>query len=218
MKIRNKKYIKIPDSTEKLLNWQKEFNVNISMIHQTFKEELFYFICKSWLNNKQNSYINYASNISSLIHGINSIEPDEDLFVVNKSTWYAIKNRIKVKEKPLRKIGYFCNRKLVFIFNDLFYFFYKDKLSNENKIYEGYISFTKGQNIDNILYILESLEINIFFNRTRADKELYKQILYYKGLTFELTLKDNIQNKPNEQIKNNNMNHYTNRNKKKYFF
>ena len=214
MKIRNKKYIKIPDSTEKLLNWQKEFNINISMIHQTFKEDLFYFICKSWLNNKQNSYINYPGNISSLIHGCNSIEPDEDLFVVNKSTWYAIKNRIRVKEKPLRKIGYFCNRKLVFIFSDLFYFFYKDKLSNENKIYEGYISFTKGQNIDNILYILETLEINIFFNRTRADKELYKQILYYKGLTFELTLKDNIQNKPNDHLKNNNINHYTNRNKK----
>ena len=211
--MRNKKYYKIPDSTEKLLNWQKEFNANISMIHQTFKEALFYFICKSWLNPKQNLFLNYEKNISSLIHGYSSIEPDEDFFVVNKSTWYAIKSRIRVKEKPLRKIGYFCNRKLIFIFSDLCYIFYKDKLSNENKIYEGYINFTKGQNIDNILYILETLDINNFFNRTKANKDLYKQILYYKGITFELTLKDNFNNKPNDSMKNSNMNSYTNKNK-----
>ena len=177
MQFKNKRFYKIPNSTEKLAIWQKEFDTYISSIYPSFKEVLLYFISKSWFNPRLNSAKKYSSNISSLIHGSTSIEPDEDFFVVNKTTWYAIKNRIKVKEKPLRKLGYFCNKKLVFIFDDLCYFFYKDKLSKENKIYEGYLSYAKGQNIDNVIYILQSFEINNFFNRTKANKDSYKQIL-----------------------------------------
>ena len=215
MQFKNKRFYKIPNSTEKLAIWQKEFDTYISSIYPSFKEVLLYFISKSWFNPRLNSAKKYSSNISSLIHGSTSIEPDEDFFVVNKTTWYAIKNRIKVKEKPLRKLGYFCNKKLVFIFDDLCYFFYKDKLSKENKIYEGYLSYAKGQNIDNVIYILQSFEINNFFNRTKANKDSYKQILYYKGITFELTLKDNIQNRTgyNNTKNKNNINSHPNRNK-----
>ena len=211
MQFKNKKFYKIPDSTEKLLLWQKEFDSNISIVHQQIKEVVLYFICKAWINPRINSSKKSLFNISSLFHGSKSIEPDEDFFVVNRTTWYAIKSRIRVKEKPLRKLGYFCNKKLVFIFSDLIYFFYKDKLSVENKIYEGYITFTKGHSIDNVVYILESLEINNFFSRIQANKDAYKQILYYKGCTFELTLKHNIQNKTDyNETKNSN---FTNRNK-----
>ena len=212
MQMRNKKYYKIPDSTEKLAIWQKEFDANISIIHPQFKEALLYFISKSWTNNILYSAKKYNSNISSLINGSTSIEPDEDFFVVNKTTWYSIKNRIRIKEKPFRKLGFFCNRKLVFIFDDLCYFFYKDRLINDNKIKEGYITFSKGQNLDNIIYILESCDINTFFNKTKADKELYKQILYYKGVTFELTLKQNIENRTSYNNTKNNINNYLNKN------
>ena len=213
MQFKIKKFYKIPDSAEKLINWQKEFDSNISVAYQQIKEMQLYFISKSWLNPRINSAKRaLLNNISTLIHGSNSIEPDEDFFVVNRTTWYAIKSRIKLKEKPLRKLGYFCNRKLVFVFADLIYFFYKDKLSVENKIYEGYISFTKGgQSIENVVNILESLEINNFFSRIKADKEAYKQILYYKGCTFELTLKHNIQNKTDYNMAKNNL--LINRNK-----
>ena len=215
MQLRNKRYYKIPDSTEKLAIWQKEFDTNISMNYPHFKEVLLYFISKSWLNPRLNSSKKYSSNISSLILGSTSIEPDEDFFVVNKTTWYAIKNKIRVKEKPLRKLGFFCNRKLVFIFGDLCYFFYKDKYSTENKIFEGYITYSKGQNIDNILYILESYEINNFINRIKANKDAYKQILYYKGITFELTLKENIENRTSYNNTKNkiNTNSHSNKNK-----
>ena len=107
MQMRNKKYYKILDSTEKLAIWQKEFDANISIIHPQFKEALLYFISKSWTNNVLYSAKKYNSNISSLINGSTSIEPDEDFFVVNKTTWYSIKNRIRIKEKPFRKLGFF---------------------------------------------------------------------------------------------------------------
>ena len=217
MQLRNKRYYKIPDSTEKIANWKKEFEANISSVYQDFKEVVLYFVSRSWINPRLDSPKKFSINISSLFHGSKSIEPDEDFFVVNKTTWYAIKNKIKIKEKPLRKLGYFCNRKLIFLFEDLCYFFYKDKLSKENKIYEGYINFSKGQNINDVLYLLETYEINNFFNRTKANKDSYKQILYYKGITFELTLKHNIENRTsyddNKNIINININNRSNRNK-----
>lgn len=207
---RNKKYYKKSDALEKLALWQKELDSNISTAYVHFKEILLYFISKSWLT-RGNSEKKYTSNLSSIINGSNSIEPDED-FVVNKSTYYAIKPRLKGNEKPLRKIGYFGNKKLVFIFDDLIYIFYKDKYNNE-KIYEGYISFTRGQNIDNLIHLLETYDINNFFSRTKTNKEAYKQILYFKGLTFELTLKHNIQNSTNynNTKSNTNVNNYVNK-------
>ena len=215
MQLRNKRNYKILDSAEKLSNWQKEFDANISSVYQSFKEVVLYFISRSWIKTLLNSTKKGPSNTSSLIQGSKSIEPDEDFFVVNKTTWYAIKNRIRVKEKPLRKLGYFCNKKLIFIFDDLCYFFYKDKLSKENKIYEGYINYSKGQNIDDVIYILEIYEINNFFSRTKANKDIYKQILYYKGVTFELTLKNNIQSKTNFNCTKNKMNIINNSNNNK---
>ena len=209
---RNKKYYKRTDAAEKLALWQKELDSNLSTVYVHFKEILLYFISKSWLNNRGNPEKKYPSNISSIINGSNSIEPDEDFFVVNKSTYYAIKYRLKGNEKPLRKIGYFGNKKLVFIFDDLIYIFYKDKY-NTDKIYEGYLSFSRGQNIDNIIHLLETYDINNFFSRTKTNKEAYKQILYFKGLTFELTLKHNIQNSTNyNNTKSNiNVNNYVNK-------
>ena len=207
MQLRNKNCYRIPDSNEKLAIWQKEFDANISIIHPQFKEAFLYFISKSWISSVLNSAKKLSPNISSLINGSTSIEPDEDFFVVNKTTWYSIKNRVRIKEKPLRKLGFFCNRKLVFVFDDLCYFFYKDRQLKDNKINEGYLTFTKGQNIDNIIYFLESCDINTFFNKTKADKDLYKQILYFKGVTFELTLKNNIENRTSyNNTKNNNIN------------
>ena len=211
---RNKKYFKV-DLSEKIAIWKKELDSELSTVQIHPKEALFYFISKSWINPRGNSEKKFTSNISSLTKGANSIEPDEDFFVVNKTTYYAIKHKMKGNEKPLRKIGYFCNKKLIFIFEDLCYFFYKDKYYNDNKIYEGYLSHSKGQNIDSIIYILQIYDINTFFNRTKTDKELYKQILYYKGITFELTLKHNIQNQTsyNDTKNNINVNNYLNKNK-----
>ena len=76
MQMRNKRNYKIPDSTEKLFNWQKEFDANISSVYQSFKEVVLYFISRSWVNPRLNSAKKGPSNISSLIHGSTSIEPD----------------------------------------------------------------------------------------------------------------------------------------------
>ena len=72
-------------------------------------------------------------------------------------------------------------------------------------IYEGYLNFINNnkQNIDKIVHLLQANEINNFFMKINANVELYRQILYYKGNTFELVLKKNVQYRTffNEQDK-----------------
>ena len=192
MKLINKKHYKISNVSEKLSLWQQELETDISKIYYNFKESQLYFVLKKWIT-KTNS----EQFLPDIITNSNTLNPDDEFIVVNKTTWYSIKGKIKVKQIPVRKIGYFCNKKLVFLFDNFCYFFYKDKNLDFGKIYEGYLSFINKHNVQKVVYLLESNEINNFFSIINADITLYKQILYYKGNTFELILKNNINNRLN---------------------
>ena len=197
MQLLKKRHYKISTVNEKLSQWQQELESDISKTYHNFKEILLYFVLKSWMTQinsaKTSPDINfYQKNNSSSFFILN---PDDDFFVVNKTTWYSIKGKIKVKTTPLRKIGYFCNKKLVFVFDSFCYFFYKDKFLDEKNIYEGYLNFMNKHNYDKILNLLKSSDINNFYEKTNANVQAYKQILYYKGNTFELILKNNLKNK-----------------------
>ena len=89
---------------------------------------------------------------------------------------------------------------MLFIFDTFCYFFYKDKNLDEKNIYEGYLKFINKHNYEKLINLLEISEINNFFEKIHADKELNTQILYYKGTTFELILKNNIHNRTNYNI------------------
>ena len=204
MQLLKKRHFKISSITDKILQWEQELNSNISKVHNNYKESLFYFILKSWLIKDSNS-----STISLEINNSNNssltFRPEEDFFIVNKTTWYSIKGKLKVKQIPIRKFGYYCYKKLVFVFDNFCYFFYKDKNLDRKMIYEGYLNFINNnkQNIDKIVHLLQANEINNFFMKINANVELYRQILYYKGNTFELVLKKNVQYRTffNEQDK-----------------
>ena len=204
----------ISDPFEKFAKWQKELNDNLSTNNVRFQEILLYFINKNSLKKNEKCELpQINNNICSLNKGINELEPDADFFIVDKATWYSLRGKISNLDKPLKKLGYFCNKKLVVNFDDLCYFFYKDRV--ENKINEGYLTFTKGQNSEDVIYVFESYDINNFFKKINADLETYKQILYFKGTTFELTLKQNINNKTGYDIELtrnvSNINSYKNR-------
>ena len=192
MQLLKKRHHNIVNFNDKLSIWEKELESNISKTFYNFKELLFYIVLKSWMNKPQSAKnllpdINYSKKNSSL-----TLNPDNDFFVVNKTTWYSLKGKLKLKHNPIRKIGHFCNKKLVFLFDSFCYFFYKDKYLDYNKIYEGYLSFNSKQNVEKLVFLLKYSEINFFFDKINANSDLYKQILYYKGTTFELVLKNNI--------------------------
>ena len=196
MQLLKKRHYKISTVAEKLSQWQQELELDLSKVYYNFKESLLYFVFKSWMTTinslKSSADINsYPNNPNTPI----TLNPDDDFFVVNKTTWYSIKGKIKVKSSPIRKVGYFCNKKLVFVFDNFCYFFYKDKTLDEKDIYEGYLNFINKNNCEKTVYLLESNEINNFFEKVNANAEAYKQILYYKGNTFELVLKNNIKNR-----------------------
>ena len=65
------------------------------------------------------------------------------------------------------------------------------------------LNFINKHNFEKVVFLLKSSEINYFFEKINADVELYNQILYYKGTTFELILKKNIQNKTDYDKKEN---------------
>ena len=200
MQLLKRRHFKISSVTDKIMQWQQELVSNISKVYNNYKESLFYFILKSWLIKENNSsQILFVINNSSF-----NLNPEEDFFILNKTTWYSIKGKLKVKQIPIRKIGYYCYKKLVFVFDNYCYFFYKDKNLDRKTIYEGYLNFINKQNIEKILHLLETNEINHFFVKINANTDLYRQILYYKGNTFELVLKKNVQNRTffNEQDKN----------------
>ena len=200
MQLLKRRHFKISSVTDKIMQWQQELVSNISKVYNNYKESLFYFILKSWLIKENNSsQILFVINNSSF-----NLNPEEDFFILNKTTWYSIKGKLKVKQIPIRKIGYYCYKKLVFVFDNYCYFFYKDKNLDIKTIYEGYLNFINKQNIEKILHLLETNEINHFFVKINANTDLYRQILYYKGNTFELVLKKNVQNRTffNEQDKN----------------
>ena len=203
MQLLKKKHYKISSVTEKLSIWQQELDTEISKTNYIFKECLLYFVLKSWITKvnsaKNSSEINPPSNNSSSY----ILNPEDDFFVVNKTTWYSIKGKIRVKQAPVRKIGYFCNKKLVIVFDRFCYFFYKDKTLDEKTIFEGYLNFINKHNFEKVVFLLYSSEISYFFEKINADVELYNQILYYKGTTFELILKKNIQNKTDYDKKEN---------------
>ncbi len=133
---------------EKWNSWKKELELLLNTKFIQIKEMLLYFISKKNLINiinlNDNSQLN-IKNISSFHISDDSIEPDANFCVVNKTTWYTFKTKIKKVEKPFRKLGYFCNKKLLFIFDNLFYFLYRNKY--RNKIVEGYISFPENKKL-----------------------------------------------------------------------
>ena len=196
MQLLKKRHLKILSIPEKLSQWQQELDLDISKNHFHFKESLLYFVLKSWL------YKNNTSPLPDIIMPNTSfnIDPEDDFIIVNKTTWYSIKGKLRGKFNPVKKLGYFCNKKLVIIFDNFCYFFYKDKLS-KGKISEGYINFMSKYNTDKIIFLLESSEINFFFTKIKANLLLYKQILCYKGNTFELILKNNAESNSNNNIK-----------------
>ena len=220
MQLLKKRHYKISNVNEKLSLWQQELNLDISKTYHHFKECLLYFVLKSWVE-KIDSSNNSLDKNSHSNNSSYSLNPEDDFIVVNKTTWYSIKGKIKVKHSPIRKLGYFCNKKLVFVFDNFCYFFYKDKALDENTIYEGYLNFINKHNFEKVVYLLETNEINSFFEKINADVELYNQILYYKGNTFELILKNNIQNRTGyneiEQMNNNNPINNQNKSEKSIF-
>ena len=195
MQLLKKRQYKITSVDEKLSLWQQELNIDISKNYYHFKECLLYFVLKSWITDINSSKSSYDINSPSNNASSNVLNPEDDFFVVNKTTWFSIKGKIKVKQAPVRKLGYFCNQKLVFVFNRFCYFFYIDKTLDENSIYEGYFNFINKHNYEKVVFLLKSSEINNFFETINANVELYNQILYYKGCTFELILKNNIENR-----------------------
>ena len=222
MQLLKKRRLKITNISEKLILWQKELDLDLSKTYQNFKETILYFVLKSWLNkvNSSNKSKIFDSSIENSNISSSVLNPEDDFFVVNKTTWYAIKGKIKVKKAPVIKLGYFCNKKLVFIFDTFCYFFYKDKNLDEKNIYEGYLKFINKHNYEKLINLLEISEINNFFEKIHADKELNTQILYYKGTTFELILKNNIHNRTNYNIVEKwNNNKFLNKNmSEKYLF
>ena len=147
--------ISTSDLFEKFATCQKELELNLTKAYQILQEIPLYVISKNSFKNADKCILHPLNNISSLNKGPNVIEPDADFFIVNKATWYSLRNKISYTEKPLKKLGYFCNRKLVVVFDDLCYFFYKDK--TVNRINEGYFTFSKGQNPEDIIYALQTL-------------------------------------------------------------
>ena len=197
MQLLKKHHLKILTIPEKLSQWQRELDFDISKNHYHFKESLLYFVLKSWLS--KNNNISSLPDINTSNSSYN-IDPEDDFIVVNKTTWYTIKGKIRGKFNPVKKLGYFCNKKLVIVFDNFCYFFYKDKFSSK-KIYEGYINFMSKFNTDKLIFLLESNEINSFFTKIKANLLLHKQILCYKGNTFELVLKNNAENNHNVKTK-----------------
>ena len=223
MQLLKKRDFKPSNINDKLLLWQKELDLDLSKTYHYLKEIYLYFILKSWINKINSSKKSEEFNSSSENNNNNSsniLNPDDDFFVVDKATWYALKGKIRVKKAPVRKLGYFCNKKLVFVFDTFCYFFYKDKTLDEKKIYEGYLKFINKHNFEKVVSLLEMSEINIFFEKIHADKELNNQILYYQGTTFELKLKNNIHNRTNYNIVEKwNNNKFLNKNmSEKYLF
>ena len=149
MQLLKKRHLKILSIQEKLSQWQQELDLDISKNHFHFKESLLYFVLKSWL------YKNNTSPLPDIIMPNTSfnIDPEDDFIIVNKTTWYSIKGKLRGKFNPVKKLGYFCNKKLVIIFDNFCYFFYKDKLS-KGKISEGYINFMSKYNTDKIIFFL----------------------------------------------------------------
>ena len=180
MQLLKKRHYKISSVNEKLSSWQQELDSDISKTYHHFKECLLYFVLKSWIENINSSNnsidMNSPSNNSSY-----ALNPEDDFIVVNKTTWYSIKGKIKLKHTPIRKLGYFCNKKLVFVFDNFCYFFYKDKALDENTIYEGYLNFINKHNFEKVVYLLETSEINCFF-----EKHISKSTLYKKSIIFSL--------------------------------
>ena len=198
MQLLRKRHLKILTISEKLYQWQQELELELSRTYFHFKESLLYFVLRTWLNKNNNSSILPDINTSNISNSSMNIHPDDDFFVVNKTTWYTIKGKIRGKFGPVKKIGYFCNKKLVFDFDNFCYFFYK---SNMNIISEGYINFMSKFNADKIIFLLKSNEIYNFFTKIKANLAFHKQILCYKGNTFELVLKNNLENNKHEKSK-----------------
>ena len=65
----------------------------------------------------------------------------------------------------------------------------------------GYINFMSKFNADKIIFLLKTNEIYNFFTKIKANLAFHKQILCYKGNTFELVLKNNLENNEYEKSK-----------------
>ena len=127
---------KIKEQKSELIKWNKELKLNL--IKKLINKINIYLIDKNWLENYTKNFFNYKE-INNILFFEKYIKKYENIklelqenskfFILNEKCWKLFslqKNEIKLE-------GYFLNKKLFKIKNNIYFFFFLDKNNNEIK-------------------------------------------------------------------------------------
>ena len=127
---------KIKEQKSELIKWNKELKLNLSK--KLINKINIYLIDKNWLENYTKNFFNYK-DIDNILFFEKYIKKYENIklelqenskfFILNEKCWKLFslqKNEIKLE-------GYFLNKILFIIKNNIYFFFFLDKNNNEIK-------------------------------------------------------------------------------------